>query len=115
MRTSSGQAAQQRVRPKAKLAGSRWATAAPRSGRPQSCAVGGAVVHGRTRDFRYGVTAAAWTGPGTRFMFSGAAACSACTFDDPPEQRGAGLVELLCGLQVSQCAGALAQFFKRDV
>lgn len=42
MSTSSGQAAVGRVRPKAKLVGSRWATAGPRS----------AVVHGRARDVR---------------------------------------------------------------
>src|SRR5258708_3584522 len=45
---------------------------------------------------------------------TGAAACSGCAFVDASEQRGAGLVEFLGGLQVSQRAGALAQIFERD-
>lgn len=51
IRRLMGQAAQRRVRPKAELARSRWATTEPPSGGcPQSRAVGSVAVHGRAWD-----------------------------------------------------------------
>src|SRR5271168_5555594 len=109
MRTSSGQAAQAARQAESKARGE------PAGGqrRDRVAAVHNLVLWaaplstGGRGDFRDGVTAEACTGPGTRFMFSGVAACSACAFDDAAEQCGAGLAEFLAGLQVSQCAGAL--------